>query len=224
MEGSSWSTIKSLPFQNDEAEKILFEYPNADIEFEEALGEEGIPWEKLAWAADTGQSESDAKTLSKNISNLVSHMTSLRKGLRLLAKHNEKTPFDFVILSRYDAVVLKFPNIVNLKESKLYLSRDHERFPDFIIAGAVEKILALDGLDLLFEEEADKELLIAENLKSKSFHRFFNSNDVATISAISRPLRNGGRFTSIINLLAALGYSSVLGLFSRFRKKYLSSS
>lgn len=218
MEASSWSSIKDLRYYSNATKDILFRYPNAEIEFEEALTEDDIPMEKLAWAIDANQGEKRPEKLKKNVTNLVSHMTSLRKALRLLEKHNSQSPFDFVILSRYDAVIVKFPNILNLIDSKLYLSRDHDRFPDFIIAGSVEKILALDGLDLLFEQGADEDLLIAEHLKSRSFHRFFTPGDIVTINAISRPLRTGGRFSSIVKLLISFVYSQVIGRVYRFVK------
>ena len=216
MAGSSWSKIKPQTFRSNEAEKIMSEYPGAEILFEPPLIEAEMRRPDLGLAPDSDFPLSDETSMNQNVLNLISHMTSLHRALELLERRHRAAPFDFVILSRFDAVVLKFPDINLLDHSKLYLSRDHDRFPDFIVAGPIEKVLALDGLKLLYERGATSDLLIAENLKGKSFFKSFNPSDIRHVAAISRPLRDGGVFASIVKLIARTIYVSLMSKFSKF--------
>ncbi len=219
MEGSTWSSIKPQTFRSNEVETILSRYPGAEILFEPPLKEQGMRRPALTWMPDSGSGLIDQESMNRNISNLISHMTSLQRALVILKQRHRMTPFDFVVLSRYDAVVLRFPKIANLDHSKLYLSKDHDRFPDFIVAGPVEKVLALDGLALLYESGATSDLLIAENLKRNSFFRFFGPSDIRYMDAISRPLRDGGRLVSILKLLAKTAYVRLMSKILRLRRQ-----
>lgn len=64
----------------------------------------------------------------RNRSNFLSHFYSIQRVAKMVEESSVK--YDFVIIARYDLVVLEFPDLRTLDPSFFYCMDHHPRFPD----------------------------------------------------------------------------------------------
>lgn len=67
----------------------------------------------------------------KNISNVMSSLYSIEKVVKI-AKTLDLSTYDFIILSRYDNLIYRLPDLNLLDKSKFYISDHHPKFPDLL--------------------------------------------------------------------------------------------
>jgi len=200
METSAWSGLgDTLRFLPDAKARILKSYPGANILFEAPLLQ-------------------DESNSSPEYRNLLSHLTSLHRALLLLQEENKLKNYDLVVLSRFDAVILKFPDFSRLTRNKLLLTNEHDRFPDFLVAGSPEKILALDSLQILNDFAPDSYPPPAEVLKKQAFLNRFTESDLGILDGVSRPIRKSGIFSSISALIFEFLKLKVIQAYSRAKQ------
>jgi hypothetical protein len=58
----------------------------------------------------------------RNVNNLLSHLYSIEKSLDLINLNNK---YDFLVLTRYDSLILNFPDLSNLEKGYIYASNQH---------------------------------------------------------------------------------------------------
>lgn len=124
-----------------------------------------------------------------NFPNTASHIFSLSSALAKAREKHLAEPFDFVVVSRFDALILSLPNLAKLQSGSLYLSDEHDRFPDMIMFGSPENIFAIDAWSLIEQNEVGPDELVAEDLKRKAYLSVFGQKTVIQIRALSKPLR-----------------------------------
>jgi hypothetical protein len=58
----------------------------------------------------------------RNVNNLLSHLYSIEKSLNLIDFNNE---YDFVVLTRYDSLILNLPDLSSLERGYIYATNQH---------------------------------------------------------------------------------------------------
>lgn len=106
-----------------------------------------------------------------NVFNLLSHLYSLQKCIELFEERKNKS-YDFVIVSRFDNKIHKFPNLTQLSKNKFYLTDFYGKgFNDYIYI-TDEKYLS--GLKVYENFDSISKLTIGcvpEEYKQINFHR-----------------------------------------------------
>jgi hypothetical protein len=87
-------------------------------------------------------------------SNQVSQLCSISRVGHLFENYckNKDVTYDFIVLARYDLVILDFPRIETLSRDFLYLSNAHEHFPDlfFIFSPKfIKSLYTFDNLEII---------------------------------------------------------------------------
>ena len=100
--------------------KILFEKPK---DFYEILNSN-----ELNILENKRRNQSGENYFSlKNVNNLLSHLYSIEKSLNLIELNKE---YEFVVLTRYDSLILNFPDLSKLERGYIYASNQHGKCGD----------------------------------------------------------------------------------------------
>ena len=95
----------------------------------------------------------DFRWSDKILSNICSHLCTIENSVRLI---ENKSKYDFIIVSRYDNFIHDLPDLYKLNNSKFYLSDHHFRFPDLMyIFGHkfIESQYTFTNMDFLAENQ-----------------------------------------------------------------------
>lgn len=132
-EYSTWSKISKCPILPNALDIIkeryeprvllseepkTFEFSNKVKEFVEANFLKSSP-EGVHWNA-------------KNYSNVLSQLYSIKEVSQVFDCFFTSKIYDWVILARYDTVLINFPDLHKCDNTKFYLPDHHPRFPDTI--------------------------------------------------------------------------------------------
>lgn len=192
VEASSWSGISSLKIDSDSINKIKQQYQPKLIQYDPPqqfhLNEELL--------------ENLLKRFSqyphwnkKNISNSLSSLCSIERVVDL-SMSGDLSNYDFFILSRYDNLIYRLPDLNSLSVDKFYISDHHDMFPDlFFIFGkkfleefkifSKHESLIRDNLPLI-----DGVSSLNEGLKSINYKINFNDIDLIKVPLPVRVVRN----------------------------------
>lgn len=71
---------------------------------------------------------------ARNVGNALSYLYSLEEAVGLFEKFCEYTKevYDFIIISRFDSIVYRLPDLHSLNKETFYLSNHHPAFPDLM--------------------------------------------------------------------------------------------
>ena len=119
----------------------------------------------------------------KNISNSLSSLCSIEKAIDIAMKLDLNN-YDFIILSRYDNLIYKIPDLNLLQKDKFYISDHHDKFPDlfFIFSpkftmafkafSKAEKLIK-KNINLIYPESS-----LNESLKMLNFYSHFSQSEI----------------------------------------------
>ena len=125
---SSWSHSHNLTVHPDTVNIVKRRYIPVDIEYEKQK-QFKISKETREIANNLPDSRFSE---DRNIFNVMSQLYSIKKSIELCEKHIEKTKveYDFIILTRLDVLIYRFPHDLSvLEKGKLYFG--DENFPGF---------------------------------------------------------------------------------------------
>jgi len=180
---SSWSKIRSCPVLPDSIErieslyspKVLVHEPPRTFQFNDQVSD---------YINKKFTGKTDRWTL-KNYSNLLSQLKSIQ-SLGLLYQDNH----DIIVLSRFDCILNIFPDLLNLRKDKLYVSNLHSHFPDVINCFGLKYLdwirNVYDDVSLVYENVIEPS---PESFKAMSFLSRFSPNDIFSIPMTSWPIR-----------------------------------
>lgn len=198
-ESSSWSGIKKGRLEKNARAYLLKWYRTAEFIFErpEKINLKDVDEEVMD---EKRQHDIELAQSLVNTSNVISQITSIHRALEHFQKVSDIRSFDFVILTRFDVVVWRFPNLKNIDKNLLYLSNIHNSFADQLIFGEVNKVMATDAFELVEQGITSLDRPTPENLKSNAFYKKFKPEDVVLLNFEAWPLRSSDPFTSIFRL------------------------
>ncbi len=129
------------------------------------------------------------------MSNTFSHMYSIQKAADLLLEHIEETgtQYDFIILSRPDALIYGSPDLNTLDPNCFYLSNHHNNFPDlqYIFGQKFINFLRLyDHISTINDEDLfGLHDPTPENFKASTYRKYFDRSDLRPIHLPIRIVR-----------------------------------
>ncbi len=123
---SSWSHIGNAPADKNSINKIVDLYKPKVTKFQESMifkTSDETNFNKVTRIYDWAY---------KNKNNIISHLYSFTKVGEILEDFiaTTDTVYDFVIVSRLDAEIMRLPNLKTLNPDKFYLPSHHDKFPD----------------------------------------------------------------------------------------------
>ena len=131
----------------------------------------------------------------KNISNSLSSLCSIEKVIDIAMQIDLNT-YDFIILSRYDNLIYKIPDLNLLEKDKFYISDHHDKFPDlfFIFAPKFLPVFrAFSKAEKLIKENINSlypESSLNESLKMLNFYSIFTERELIAIPLPVRVVRS----------------------------------
>jgi len=169
MDASDWAIQYNFVQSSNATQQIISKYSPKTAIFE--------PPQKFSLNNDT---RNIVKSLSyyseNNESNLISHLTSMSKSIRLI-----ETPkiYDFLLVTRFDAYIYQFPNLDILDKSKFYLDNRHgfNSWPDvgFLAGNKYKK--AFDVSDNI-NDISDKIIhFTPEEYKKQNYLKYYDEID-----------------------------------------------
>ncbi len=157
-----------------------------------------------------------------DLGNVISQLTSIHRALELFDREADSDSFDFVVLSRFDTVLLSFPDLKKLSGKYLYLSDTFRGlFPDMVMLGNVEQIRATDSLTLEPGDWGVQGKLTPEDIKQSAHNRRFGSDYVRYVRLSAYPIRKSGKFLALLSVVKVAAKFAILVKLSRLRKVLL---
>jgi hypothetical protein len=129
----------------------------------------------------------------RNVNNLLSHLYSIEKSLSLVDVSQD---YDFVILTRYDALILMLTDINLLDKGYIYVSNQHGKCGDefcFVDNIFVIDSLLIDGLKCFsnIENLIDSiDMWTAECVKKNNILKYFGENKIRYTDLLVGVARN----------------------------------
>jgi len=182
---SSWSKINRCPIPPNALELICEKYnPLLLIHNEPTTFE--LPPNAKAFVDErfTGKHPDGDHWNHKNYSNVMSQLWSIKTVSEIFDAYR-KTPevtkqYDWIVLARYDTVLINFPNLEECNPNKFYLPGHHPRFPDTIQFFGPKYLNwsknAFDDIEDVYEGIWEPS---PEAFKMGSFMRRFSASDLA---------------------------------------------
>ncbi len=135
-ETSSWSRINNCAADKHSINKIVEMYKPKVTRFQESINF------NISEESNYNKITKEYEFAFNNRNNIMSHLYSLTKVGELLEDfiNTTGTKYDFVVVSRLDADVIRFPNLNELDPNNFYLPNHHERFPDNLFVFGPEYI------------------------------------------------------------------------------------
>jgi hypothetical protein len=134
---SSWSKINRCPIPPNALELICQKY-NPTILSHHPQRTFELPPDALAYIDEkfTGKHPDGNHWNHKNYSNVMSQLWSIKCVSEIFDEYRKlpdlNATYDWVVLARYDTILLNFPNLEECNPNKFYLPGHHPRFPDTI--------------------------------------------------------------------------------------------
>lgn len=187
---SSWSQISKCPVPKDAPKIIADNYQPLILGIENPKTFE-LPPNAKAFVDEKFTDKHPARALygesgnhwnPKNYSNVMSQMYSIKSVANIVKSYAEETntSYDFIILARYDTVLLNFPDLNTCDKYKFYLPGHHPRFPDTIqFFGPKYLTWALNAFDDVDDVYEDIWEPSPEAFKMGSFLRRYSQSDLA---------------------------------------------
>lgn len=182
---SSWSKISNCPILPNAREIVCEKYNPVILVHDEPMTFELPPKAKLFVDSKfTGKHPDGDHWNPKNYSNVMSQLYSIKTVSEIFdtyRNHEEVTEkYDWVVLARYDTVLINFPNLEECDNSKFYLPGHHPRFPDTIHAFGIKYLgwskNAYHDVDEVYQDIWEPS---PEAFKYGSFMRRFSQSDLA---------------------------------------------
>jgi hypothetical protein len=179
---SSWSKINKCPIPENAPQIVEQNYNPITIDIEESKTFELPPNAKTFVDENfTGKHPDGNHWNDKNYSNVMSQLYSIKKVATILSTYSKdkNVKYDWIVLARYDTVLINFPNLETCNPSKFYLPGHHPRFPDTIHAFG-PKFLgwaknAFDDVDFVYKGIWEPS---PEAFKMGSFLRRYSHSDL----------------------------------------------
>lgn len=187
---SSWSQIDKCPVLKDAPKIIGDNYQPLILEVESPKTFE-LPPKAKAFVDEKFTDKHQAREVcvesgnhwnTKNYSNIMSQMYSIKSVANIVKSYTEgtNTSYDFIILARYDTVLINFPDLNTCDKYKFYLPGHHPRFPDTIqFFGPKYLTWALNVFDDVDDVYKDIWEPSPESFKMGSFLKWFEHSDLA---------------------------------------------
>ena len=123
-EASTWANLPPTTPPDNVLQLIRTHYNPVRVEYEEPREFE---FEQHI-VTYPGFTKSTHFNIPRNRSNLISQFYSIQRVAKMVEESDVQ--YDFVIIARYDLVVLEFPDLRTLDPSFFYCMDHHPRFPD----------------------------------------------------------------------------------------------
>ena len=193
---SAYSRLMNCPPESEMLVRKHYESSMIRFEAAGAFPEAGTVELSLA---NTNLDQSEKERLF----NLASHLYSLHSALEVLSLSGRMHTYDYLVLSRFDTVITKFPNWKNLNQGVLYVSDLHPRFPDMIFVGSPENVAAVDAWPSFKVSlgEIHRVRRVAEDLKREAYENIFGSGAETAIKMRSLPIRSNRPLTALQSLI-----------------------
>lgn len=183
---SSWSNINSCFSDSNSIIKIIEMYKPKVLQFQESINfstynkhnfENVIKNHKWAFV---------------NKNNILSHLYSFSKVGEIIEEYvnNTNAKYDFVVVSRLDAHILKFPNLQELNYNKFYLPNHHDKFPDNLFVFGYDFIKFLNIFQNIEELSNKVWQPSAESFKWENYKKYFVNPLVQHENIYSEFVRN----------------------------------
>lgn len=182
---SSWSHIDNCSSDKNSINKIVEMYNPKVTLFQESLifniSEESAFMQavkKHDWSF-------------KNRNNIFSHLYSFRKVGQLFEEFVQTTDkqYDFIVVSRLDAEIIRFPNLKVLDPNGFYLPSHHDKFPDNLFVFSPKYIKFLDVLSNIEELAPNVWEPSAEAFKWENYKKNFNEPFVPHVNVYAEFVR-----------------------------------
>ena len=192
---SSWSKINKCPIPPNALELIREKYQPLILVHDEPRHFE-LPQKVKEFIDEkfTGKCPDGDHWNHKNYSNIMSQLWSIKTVSNIFETYRKSSEvtekYDWVILARYDTVLINFPNLEEYNQNKFYLPDHHSRFPDTIQFFGTKYLNwsknAFDDIENVYEGIWEPS---PEAFKMGSFLRRFSGNDLAPCSIDAECIR-----------------------------------
>ncbi len=190
----SWSTISKCDSSGKELEIIKKAY-NPKILVDETPC--FFEFEKESRDLIDSKFEGQEGWNEQNYSNILSSLCGIESVIDLVKDYSilEGVEYDFVILSRYDNIIYKFPDLYKLEKDKFYLSDHHPKFPDLIFffgSKFLDAFKIYSNVDELVKENIGEMWgpSMNEPLKFFSYRKHFDISDIRPVPLPVRVVRD----------------------------------
>jgi hypothetical protein len=191
---SSWSTMNSCPIPKDAPNIFKDNYKPVILSVEDPKSFELPPKaKKFIDEQFTDKGESGKYWNPKNYSNVMSQLYSIKSVTNIVKAYSEQNnvSYDFIVLARYDAVLMRFPDLNTCDKYKFYLPGHHPRFPDTIQFFGPKYLTwalnAFDDIEDIYETIWEPS---PEAFKMGSFLKWFHHSDLAPCSMDAKFIRS----------------------------------
>lgn len=187
---SSWSQISKCPVPKNAPKIIADNYQPLILGIEKPKTFE-LPPKAKAFVDERFTNKHPAREVYgesgnhwnfKNYSNIMSQMYSIKSVANIVKSYAEETNtiYDFIVLARYDTVLINFPDLNVCDKYKFYLPGHHPRFPDTIqFFGPKYLTWALNSFDDVEDVYEDIWEPSPEAFKMGLFLKWFEHSDLA---------------------------------------------
>lgn len=191
-EYSSWSKIDKCPISKEAPNIFTENYSPTILKIEEPK-QFVLPVNVKKFVDETFVNNGNPHWTDKNFSNIMSQMYSIKSVADVVDSYIKKTNtnYDFIVLARYDAVLIDFPNLETCDNTKFYLPGHHPRFPDTIqFFGTRYLTWALNVFDDIGDIYKGIWEPSPEAFKMLSFLKWFDISDLSPYPMDARCIRN----------------------------------
>ena len=144
---SSWSNIKVNPFSKNDISFLKETYRFKNLVVEQPVDLTVCCMELIK----KFQTKSEHAHNTRDISNIFSQLYSIEAAIDAFINSKGPVEYDYVVLSRTDNVILKFPNLNNIVTGNIYVSNHHPAFPDTTIIADPKSLASLRSYSMLKE-------------------------------------------------------------------------
>lgn len=133
-----------------------------------------------------------------NINNMYSQLYSIGQVSKLFESYRiqNNVEYDFVIMARYDIIILEFTSLYHLDKTFFYHGHHHDRFPDLFYVfhpKFIKSQTTYDNLDFIIEKIIKNQIVgknywdfIVECLKYNNFLLYFTPDLIRKMKIIER--------------------------------------
>lgn len=189
-----WSEISKLEIPNNSIKILKKTYPGIALEIESPRVFRIDQMQRLIKEAKYKKNKLKYLEEISALPNTLSGLYSINRALSIARKLHEESPFDYLILSRYDTLIWRFPRVKDLPLDKLTISNDKgPGFPDLIFCGPPNMIFSLDSFPIfndILKDSKNLDKFTGETFKKISFLNYFTLKDVNVIPTHIHILRS----------------------------------
>jgi hypothetical protein len=191
---SSWSKISNCPPPENALRSICEKYTPLVLKYDQPHIFELPPNAKKYVDENFTGKHPEGHWNEKNYSNVMSQLYSIKSVSELFDAYRKNPEvnqtYDWVVLARYDTILINFPNLEECDPNKFYLPGHHPRFPDTIQFFGTKFLdwskNAFDDVDTVYETIWEPS---PEAFKMGSFLKRFSHDDLAPCSMDAHAVR-----------------------------------